>query len=66
LGHAELQDIVADKIQNISKQVYHEIEFESLFRIHSEPANVQQYVDNIIRELGLALRQKAKRNNHHN
>jgi uncharacterized membrane protein YwzB len=66
LGHAELQDIVADKIQNISKQVYHEIEFESLFRIHSEPANVQQYVDNLIRELGLALRQKAKRNNHHN
>jgi hypothetical protein len=60
LGHAELQDIVADKIQNISKEVYHEIEFENLFRTISEPANVQQYVNSVITELGLGFLQKAK------
>lgn len=60
LGHAELQDIVADKIQNISKEVYDEIESENLFRTVSEPANVQQYVDDVITEVGLGFHQKEK------
>jgi hypothetical protein len=58
LGHAELQDIVADKIQNISKEVYHEIEFENLFRTISEPANVQQYINSVITELGLFVKKQ--------
>lgn len=59
-GHAELQDIIADKIQNISKEVYDEIESENLFRTVSEPANVQQYVDDVITEVGLGFHQKEK------
>jgi hypothetical protein len=44
------QDIVTNKIDNISKQVYNEIQSDNLFTIASEPANVRQYIDDILRE----------------
>jgi hypothetical protein len=44
------QDIVTNKIDNISKQVYNEIQSDNLFTRASEPANVRQYIDDILRE----------------
>ena len=45
LGHVKTQDIVTNKIDNISKQVYNEIRYDNLFTIASEPANVREYID---------------------
>jgi hypothetical protein len=53
LGHANVQDIVANKIDSISKQVYHEIESDNLFTIASEPANVREYIDEALREISM-------------
>jgi hypothetical protein len=49
LGHTKVQEIVAEKIQNISKQVYNEIESDNLFTSF-EPANVREYIDQVLRE----------------
>jgi hypothetical protein len=63
LGHTRVQEIVAEKIQNISKQVYNEIEFDNLFSTSFEPANVREYIDEVLRETSkrdTGLVQKSK------
>jgi hypothetical protein len=65
LGHVKTQDIVTNKIDNISKQVYNEIQYDNLFTIASEPANVREYIDEALREISMIdpnLLQKAKDN----
>jgi hypothetical protein len=57
------QDIVTNKIDNISKQVYNEIQSDNLFTIASEPANVREYIDDVLRhtwEMDQDLLQKRK------
>jgi hypothetical protein len=49
LGHVKTQDIVTNKIDNISKQVYNEIQSDNLFTIASEPTNVREYIDDVLR-----------------
>jgi hypothetical protein len=49
LGHVKTQDIVTSKIDNISKQVYNEIQSDNLFTIASEPADVRDYIDDVLR-----------------
>lgn len=50
LGYSEAQQIVTNKIEDISKQVYHEIQSDNLFSISSEPTNVQEYINKVLRE----------------
>ena len=50
LGYSEAQRIVTNKVEDISKQVYHEIQSDNLFSISSEPANVKEYIDEVLRE----------------
>jgi hypothetical protein len=45
------QDIVTNKIDNISKQVYNGIQSDNLFTIASEPANVREYINEALREI---------------
>lgn len=51
LGHAESQRMVIDKVNNISKRVYAEIQKEKFFAISSEPTNVQGYINEVLREV---------------
>jgi hypothetical protein len=44
LGHAESQRMVIDKVNNISKRVYADIQKDKYFAISTEPANVQGYI----------------------
>jgi len=63
LGHAESQRMVIDKVNNISKRVYAEIQKEKLFSISSEPTNVQGYINEVLGEvwhIDPVLLQKAK------
>jgi hypothetical protein len=53
LDHAKAQDIVTNKIDNISKQVYNEIQNDNLFTIASEPANVWEYINETLREISM-------------
>jgi hypothetical protein len=53
LGHAKAQDIVTNKIDNISKQVYNEIQNDNLFIIASEPSNVREYINEALREISM-------------
>ena len=41
---------MTDKLDGISKQVYHEIQYDNLFAISSEPSNVQEYIKEAISE----------------
>jgi hypothetical protein len=36
--------------KDISKQVYHEIQSDNLFSIASEPTNIKEYIDEVLRE----------------
>jgi hypothetical protein len=57
------QDIVTNKIDNISKQVYNEIQSDNLFTIASEPANIREYIDDVLIhtwEMNQDLLQKRK------
>ena len=63
LGHAESQRMVIDKVNNISKRVYAEIQNENLFTISSEPTNVQGYINEVLGEvwhIDPVLLQKAR------
>jgi hypothetical protein len=51
LGRTEAERIVTSKIENISKQVYANIQYDNLFAISSEPRNVRDYVNEVIGEL---------------
>lgn len=51
LGLAKTQDIIARRIENISHAVYKEIETDNMFRSISEPSNVREYVDEVIKEI---------------
>jgi hypothetical protein len=65
LGHVKTQDIVTNKIDNISKQVYNEIQSDNLFTIASEPANVLEYINEALKEISMidpnALRKSKDR-----
>ena len=50
LGHAESQRMVIDKVNNISKRVYAEIQKDKLFATSSEPTNVQGYINEVLVE----------------
>ena len=63
LGHAESQRMVIDKVNNISKRVYAEIQKDKLFAISSEPTNVQGYINEVLGEvwhIDPVLLQKAR------
>ena len=63
LGHAESQRMVIDKVNNISKRVYAEIQKDKLFAISSEPTNIQGYINEVLGEvwhIDPVLLQKAK------
>ncbi len=51
LGYSETENIVTSKVKNFSKQVYHEIEFDNLFYISSEPTNIQEYINKVLMEV---------------
>lgn len=51
LGTAKTQDIVVDRIDNISKEVYKEIQSDNLLKASSEPTNVQEYIDQVLGEM---------------
>ena len=51
LGHAESQRMVIDKVNNISKRVYAEIQKDKLFAISSEPTNVKGYINEVLGEV---------------
>jgi hypothetical protein len=68
LGRNEAENIVTDKVNSISKQVYNKIQYDNLFAITSEPSNVQEYINEVIREAwkidpGLFRRAKDKLSN---
>jgi hypothetical protein len=44
LGQTEAENIVTNKVESISKQVYNKIQYDNLFTISSEPSNVQEYI----------------------
>ena len=50
LGQAKTQDIVMNKIENISEEVFNEIESDNLFRASSQPDNVREYIDEVLKE----------------
>jgi hypothetical protein len=50
LGRNEAENIVTDKVNSISKQVYNKIQYDNLFAISSEPSNVQEYIKEVMRE----------------
>jgi hypothetical protein len=50
LGHVKTQDIVINKIENISTQVYEEIQSDNLLKISSEPTNIREYIDEVLKE----------------
>jgi hypothetical protein len=51
LGQSEAERIVTDKIENISSQVYKEIQSDNLFAISSEPTNVREYINEVFEEV---------------
>ena len=51
LGHTEAQNIVTNKVESISKQVYKQIQYDNLFAISSEPSNVQEYIKAALSEV---------------
>ena len=51
LGYSETENIVTSKVKNVSKQVYHEIELDSLFYISSETTNIQEYINKVLMEV---------------
>jgi hypothetical protein len=68
LGRNEAENIVTDKVNSISKQVYNKIQYDNLFAITSEPSNVQEYINEVISEAwkidpGLFRRAKDKLSN---
>jgi len=51
IGYSETQDIVTSKVKDVSKEVYNEIELDNLFYISSEPTNVQDYINEVLKEI---------------
>ena len=52
LGLTEAERIVTNKIENISKQVYNNIQYDNLSAISSEPNNVREYVNQVVENCG--------------
>ena len=50
LGRTEVEHIVTDKVDTISKQVYNKIQYDNLFAISSEPSNIQEYIKEVLSE----------------
>jgi hypothetical protein len=50
LGNVKMQDIVINKIENISTRVYEEIQSDNLLKISSEPTNIREYIDEVLKE----------------
>ena len=44
LGRTEAENIVTNKVDSISKQVYNNIQYDNLFTISSEPSNMKEYI----------------------
>ena len=50
LGRTEVERIVTNKVESVSKEVYNNIQYDNLFTISSEPRNVREYVNEVIGE----------------
>ena len=44
------RQILTDKVESISKQVYNNIQYDNLFTISFEPSNVRQYINEVLGE----------------
>ena len=51
IGASASEEIVISKVASISKEVYDDIQSEKIFAIASEPADVQQYINEVFREV---------------
>jgi hypothetical protein len=51
LAASETQEIVISKVAAISNEVYNEIRSERIFAIASEPIDVQEYINEVFREI---------------
>jgi hypothetical protein len=51
LDNAKTQDIVLDRIENITGEVYDEIQSDDLLKASSEPTDVQGYIDQVLKEM---------------
>ncbi|MGA9845547.1 MAG: hypothetical protein WBQ25_24880 [Nitrososphaeraceae archaeon] len=65
MGYTEAQHIITDKVESISKEVYNEIQYGNLFAISSEPRNIKEYINEVLREVwkidpGLLRKEKDK------
>ncbi len=52
LGYSETQDIVTSKVKGINKLVYDEVKSDNRLYISSEPADIQNYIDEVLIEVG--------------
>jgi hypothetical protein len=52
LGYSETQDIVTSKVKGITKLVYDEVKSDNHLYISSEPADIQNYIDEVLIEVG--------------
>ena len=51
LGFTKAQDIVTERINEITQRVYEEIQHDNMFRSMSEPQDVKGYIDEVLQEL---------------
>ena len=51
IGASASEEIVISKVASISKEVYDDIQSEKLFAISTELADVQQYINEVFREV---------------
>jgi hypothetical protein len=51
LGYSETEDVITSKVKAITKQVYDEVKSDSLLNISFEPADVQNYINEVLMEV---------------
>jgi hypothetical protein len=48
--------MITNKVENLSDEVYEEIDRNSLFVASSEPSNVREYLDEVLQEVHERIR----------
>jgi hypothetical protein len=51
LSFTKIQDMIANRVEGLSDDIYDEIDRNSLFTSISEPSNVKAYVDEVLKEV---------------
>ncbi|HEY6883968.1 MAG TPA: hypothetical protein VI278_08025 [Nitrososphaeraceae archaeon] len=51
LDYSEAQDVVTTKVKDLGREVYDQIEFDNLFYISCDPANIQEYINEVLLEV---------------